>query len=85
MIKFQAHRGTTKVIGFGLSDMNIQRLREGKPIYIKGEDWDVEFDVTIFWGRTEDDIAAELEKHGMVDKNTVIRKSKRAQQDGTED
>jgi hypothetical protein len=34
----------------GLSDGNLMRLREGKPIVVHGVDWDKPFDIMIFWG-----------------------------------
>jgi hypothetical protein len=38
----------------GLSEGNLGRLREGKPAIIHGEEWGQAFDLTIFWGETED-------------------------------
>lgn len=37
----------------GLSEGNLGRLREGKPIIIHGEEWGQKFDMMIFWGANE--------------------------------
>ncbi|RPJ39493.1 MAG: hypothetical protein EHM35_02285 [Planctomycetaceae bacterium] len=44
----------------GLSNMNISRLREGKPLHIFGAELGTSHDIIIAWGNTEDDITKEL-------------------------
>jgi hypothetical protein len=63
MIKLSGYNDTTKtdVIMFGLSDGNLMRLREGKPIHIHGAEWGKPFDVVIFWGPTEAAMAKMVE------------------------
>jgi len=62
MIKFTA---TTKdgkrLLGLGLSHVNLDRLREGKPINIDGTSVGIEgLDVLIFAGETEASMAKAL-------------------------
>lgn len=45
---------------FGLSDLNLQKLREGKPIAFDLEPLGGSGSVMIMWGQTEEHIAAEL-------------------------
>jgi hypothetical protein len=56
MIKLRAG----KLVMFGLSEMNLQKLREGKPIKINMGDLDLEGEVVIFYGKTEADMEREL-------------------------
>lgn len=68
MIKFQAKRknGIT-VFGFGLSDGNIERLKQGKPIYFALDELGLEsHEVIILYGKTEEAITQELRKNGML-------------------
>ena len=52
---------------FGLSAMNVEKLMEGRPIAIDLRDLGLEKGrVMIFYGKTEQDMKAELEAHGMV-------------------
>lgn len=52
---------------FGLSALNVERLMEGKPIAINLTDLGLSKGrVMIFYGKTEKDMKAELEVHGMV-------------------
>lgn len=51
------------VLLMGLSDVNIEKLREGKPIVFDLEPLGLEGSVAIMHGKTEEDIAEELSKH----------------------
>lgn len=53
--------GKRKVVLLGLSEGNLMRLREKKPIVIIGEEigWP-EQDIVICWGETEDALTKEL-------------------------
>lgn len=50
---------------FGLSELNITRLREGKPIAVQLEQFHGKGTVIIMWGETEEAIKLELEKAGI--------------------
>ena len=52
-----------KFVLLGLSEMNLTKLREGKPIHIFGSELGIAQDIIIFWGPTEDALAADLSKH----------------------
>lgn len=59
MIKFIGADG--KLIGFGLSEENVKRLKDGMPIKINGEEVGLRgYVFTIFYGETEEKMAAEL-------------------------
>lgn len=58
MIKFRAGNK----IGFGLSEVNIQKLKEGKPISINlGEMGFPGVSVMIFYGETEEQMQRDME------------------------
>jgi hypothetical protein len=63
MIKLSGYNTETKteMVMLGLSDGNLMRLREGKPIHILGADWGKPFDIVIFWGPTEEAMAKMIE------------------------
>jgi hypothetical protein len=63
MIKLSAYNAKTKtdMIVLGLSDGNLNRLRQGHPIHILGKEWDKSFDLMIFWGPTEEAMAKMVE------------------------
>jgi hypothetical protein len=47
----------------GLSEGNLQKLREGDPIFIHKAELGLREDVLILYGKTEQDIVETLEKH----------------------
>jgi hypothetical protein len=55
MIKMSAMNPKTnrEMLVIGLSEGNLMRLREGKPIVIHAEEWGQKFDLMVFWGETE--------------------------------
>lgn len=65
MIKFSSTLNGNPVIGLGLSEANIKKLREGMPILITTEDTKkllgVECSIMIMYGRTEKEITKMLE------------------------
>ena len=73
VIKMSAYNEETKteLIVLGLSDGNLKRLREGKPIHIHGAEWGQPFDIVIFWGKTEAVMAKMIEPY--IGPNTVVR------------
>ncbi len=76
MIKFIATNERTgrRLLGFGLSEGNLQRLRNDEPIHVDvskmHEDLDV--DLMIFYGKTEQEMADMLKEHGLVTPETLI-------------
>lgn len=58
----------TRVFFFGLSEGNVQRLKEGKPIAVAMSQVGGPSDamVVIHYGETEDAIVADLKRHGMT-------------------
>jgi hypothetical protein len=73
MIKLSGYNSTTKtdMIMLGLSDGNLKRLREGKPIHIHGAEWGKSFDLVIFWGETEAAMAKMVEPY--IGPDTIVR------------
>jgi hypothetical protein len=49
-----------KLVIFGLSELNLQRLRDGKPIDIDLRPFGHELNVVIFYGKTEEDMRRDL-------------------------
>lgn len=49
----------------GLDKENIRRLTDKKPIWIKGETVQMEFDVLIMYGETLQDVTDDLAKRGL--------------------
>jgi len=66
MIVGRMEIGVRAVLVLGLSEMNLRKLREGKPIYKDAAE--VGFGplpVVITYGETEEAIAEDLEKNGL--------------------
>ena len=63
MIKFRATKDDKPLFGFGLSEWNLERLREGKPILVNLEVLGGEGHVLIFYGRTEGEMETEIKKY----------------------
>jgi hypothetical protein len=49
----------------GLSGENVTRLAAGEPILFDGRELGFDGHVAIVYGRTEDDLADELRRHGL--------------------
>lgn len=62
MIKFSAtDKDGKKLLGLGLVEGNLNRLKEGKPIKIDGETVGLDnLDILIFYGKTEESLAKQL-------------------------
>lgn len=54
--------GSQRFVILGLSEANLSKLREGKPIHIFGAELGIPHDIIVFWGQTEEAMARELEK-----------------------
>ena len=79
MIKFIAHDETTNlpIVGLGLSDGNLERLRQGKPIVIDLQKMNPLFkgNIIIFWGPTEQAMADYLRDTGKIGPTTEVKES----------
>jgi hypothetical protein len=74
MIKFKASRGKDgrELIGFGLTEKNVEALKRGEPIDIFGAEWGAPFDVVIFYGKDEQTMAADMRKAGLIDPEKTV-------------
>jgi len=70
MVKFKTIVNGKPLVGFGISEENVKRLKEGMPIAISAEDckqlFGIDTIVTIFYGKTEADMREELSKHFVI-------------------
>ena len=64
---------------FGLSEMNIQKLKEDKPIFIDLKELGLEGGVLIFYGETEEKMYADLLKQGVKIDNVIDGRNDNAQ------
>lgn len=73
MIKFTATTADNrKLLGIGLSYVNLDRLRDNRPIRFKGEDLDLDgVDILLFAGATEDSMAKQMDP--LLTAATVIK------------
>lgn len=60
MLKFTYIKAGIINYGFGLSERNIQLLKQGKPILIDLSELGGDGNVTIFYGKTEQDMGREI-------------------------
>lgn len=71
MIKFRASTDDGFILGFGLSEENVKRLKQGKPILIDLDEMGIHGGkLTIFYGKTEAKMARELSE--MIGPDTEI-------------
>jgi len=71
MIKATANNG--EVLLFGLSELNIQKLKEGKPIFIDTGQMGFGPHIYIFYGDTEMAMERELREQGLITEQTIYR------------
>ena len=57
----------------GLSEANLAKLREGKPIHVFGAELGIGQDIIIFWDETEDAMAAEMSRHFGKEPTRVVK------------
>jgi len=65
--------GKRRFVLLGLSEMNIGKLREGKPIHIFGSELGIAHDIIIMWGQTEDAMAEEITKHFGIEPTRTVK------------
>lgn len=72
MIKFRGDHEGTPLVGLGLSEENMNRLKQGMPILIKTDEMEkllgVKAEIFIFYGQTEESMTADLQKAGILPK-----------------
>lgn len=67
MIKFRANGKNGDLYGFGLTAKNIELLKQGKPVVVDMREVGVpNMTIALFYGETEEELAEELKKHGML-------------------
>lgn len=72
MVKFTFQGKNGPVLGIGLSEENIRRLKDGQPILVEGGSLNLNHDIFIMYGKTEQSIAITLSPY--IDPDTVIHK-----------
>lgn len=72
MVKFITDGKERRLIGLGLSEENIKKLKEELPIFVKGENLGIRYDIAIFYGKTEKDMAEMIKP--FIGKDTEIIK-----------
>lgn len=66
MIKFKATLNARVLVTMCLERKNIEKLLEGKPIRVYGEDLEVPFDIVIMFGEDKAAIIDDLRRMGVV-------------------
>lgn len=62
----------TRVVGLGISEGNVAKLKQGQPIYIHLDELGIEgVDVLIHYGETEASIMAEFQDKGLIPNERV--------------
>ena len=74
MLKFIGTFNDRPTLGLGLSDENIRKLQEGKPIAIHLSEVDLPYDlsIVIFHGKTEISMITDLQDRGVDFKGCPI-------------
>jgi hypothetical protein len=75
MLKWTGLRQGVPIIGLGLEEENLKRLREDMPIHIKGKDMGIAFDIVIYYGKGLEDLM-EMTKAG-IGPDTIINDTSR--------
>ena len=68
MIKFKAKsKDGNTLVGLGLSEGNIKRLKAKQPILIRGTELNIDHDISIMYGETEESLKEELKEYFTYD------------------
>lgn len=68
MIKFKVDGVPGKqlpMIGLGITTENVKALKKDQPIIVRGEDLQIEYNITIIFGETTDDILGTMKAAGL--------------------
>jgi hypothetical protein len=80
MIRFRFkgnNRHPAPILFIGLSHNNLDALKRGKPIRIhRGDQLELDTELVIYAGRTEEEMTAELETHGFVPEGSTGKVAK---------
>jgi len=73
MVKFTASKDDSIIVGLGIEEGNVERLREGRPIMVKLKDMGFAepIEIMIFYGKTEADLVALVQPY--LGNDTVIQ------------
>lgn len=63
---FSRGDGKRKLLLIGLSEENVRRLRDGKPVLLEGEEIGLDVDVCVCHGETEQALMGELRAIGLL-------------------
>lgn len=74
MIKTRLTRDGKPILIFGLSELNVQKLKENKPISFDLDVLGLEGTVIILYGETEESITQDLKDIGILPKDMPIPK-----------
>jgi len=80
MIKFTATRENGRtMVGLGISEGNVERLRQGKPIHLHLEELNLPYkiDLMIMYGETEQALADSLKE--FIGPQTIINRDNKEQ------
>jgi len=71
MIKFKVTDDRGRVsLGFGLSERNIELLKQGNPIYVVLDEMGLNASIMIMYGKTEAELIETLKPH--IGKDTIV-------------
>ena len=78
MIKFKAVKEGVTLVGLGISERNVEYLKDAHPIVVKLKDLGIDRDIEImiFYGATEEVMATELKS--FINADTVIHETGRS-------
>lgn len=65
MIKFRASLNGRSIVTLCLEEVNIERLKAGKPIRVYQEDLNIPIDIIVLYGKDKAAIIADLRKNGV--------------------
>ena len=75
MLKWTGLRQGIPIIGLGLEEKNLEKLRENMPIHIKGKDMGIAFDIVIYYGKGLEDLV-EMTQAG-IGPDTIINDARK--------
>ena len=77
MIKFKGTRDGKPLYGFGLSEGNLQKLRQDMPIVVELEQLGLTGSLVIFYGKTESEIYKMMKDGGLIGPDTKMHEQKK--------
>jgi hypothetical protein len=81
MLKWTGIRQGIPIIGLGLEEKNLEKLRQDMPIHIKGADMGIAFDIVIYYGKGLEDLV-EMTKGG-IGPDTIVHDTSRRSNETT--